>query len=243
MSDPVRLTGGAMTEDVLLIDGQVHRTAHPNSQYVAELLRVVADRGCAWAPRHLGRDQAGLDIFTYLPGCTGAEHELLSPDAYAQAAKILRQLHTITTGHPLARGQQCVVHGDCGPWNWVLRDGAVVGLIDWDGAGPGSRLSEFGYMAWTWCVTGYSHVTDDAELRLLRLLRDSYDPALTGGQVVDAILLAQQDAIVWAHTRLETPGLTAEQAEHARDSRQWAYRCRDRTLEREARFRAHLDLP
>jgi hypothetical protein len=31
-------------------------------------------------------------------------------------------------------------------------------LIDWDSCAPGARLSDLGYMAWTWCIQASGHV-------------------------------------------------------------------------------------
>jgi Ser/Thr protein kinase RdoA (MazF antagonist) len=38
-----------------------------------------------------------------------------------------------------------ICHGDFGPWNVVWRDGAPVGLLDFDFAGPGDRTLDVAY--------------------------------------------------------------------------------------------------
>ena len=47
------------------------------------------------------------------------------------------------------RGER-FVHGDISPWNVLWRDGDIVGLLDWDQAGPGRDLEDIAYAAWVW---------------------------------------------------------------------------------------------
>lgn len=42
------------------------------------------------------------------------------------------------------------VHGDLSPWNTVVRDGSIVGVLDWDQCGPGRPLEDLAYAAWVW---------------------------------------------------------------------------------------------
>ena len=43
-----------------------------------------------------------------------------------------------------------IVHGDWAPNNVVWRDGAIVGVIDWDLARPGDPLDDLAFAAWLW---------------------------------------------------------------------------------------------
>lgn len=44
---------------------------------------------------------------------------------------------------------QIVCHNDIAPYNIVVRDDRVVGIIDWDLAGPGTRAWDVAFAAWT----------------------------------------------------------------------------------------------
>ena len=76
------------------------------------------------------------------------------------------------------------VHGDISPWNVVWSRGRVVGLLDWDQAGPGRDLEDLAYAAWVWvpleapdAVPQHWRVRDaslEAQQRRLRLLADAY---------------------------------------------------------------------
>jgi aminoglycoside phosphotransferase (APT) family kinase protein len=57
---------------------------------------------------------------------------------------MLRRLHETTAGHPLADGQECVIHGDPGPFNTIFRDGLPVAFIDWACCRPGRGLDDLG---------------------------------------------------------------------------------------------------
>jgi aminoglycoside phosphotransferase (APT) family kinase protein len=60
------------------------------------------------------------------------------------AGTVLRELHEATTDHPLAGDQECVIHGDPGPFNTIFQDGLPVAFIDWTGCSPGSLLDDGG---------------------------------------------------------------------------------------------------
>lgn len=76
------------------------------------------------------------------------------------------------------------IHGDISPWNVVWRDERIVGLLDWDQAGPGRDLEDLAYAAWVWVpleapedIPGHWHVRDpslDGQRRRLRLLAEAY---------------------------------------------------------------------
>ena len=48
------------------------------------------------------------------------------------------------TPRPLASGE-IVTHGDFGPWNVVWDGDHPVGIVDWEFAGPGTRIAEVAY--------------------------------------------------------------------------------------------------
>jgi hypothetical protein len=66
--DAVPLPGGRITKKVVRIADTVRRPASAASPFVADLLGLLEKRGFTGAPRCLGRDDAGRDIFSYVPG-------------------------------------------------------------------------------------------------------------------------------------------------------------------------------
>jgi len=114
-----------------------------NSDFVAGLLAHLHAIGVSGAPRHLGGNDQGRDILTFLPGQTACHPADIDPAAFVARGRMLRALHDATAGHPLARGRECVTHGDRGLYNTVFEAGMPIAFIDWDSAGPqrGCRTS------------------------------------------------------------------------------------------------------
>ena len=79
----------------------VLRPAGRHTPFVQDLLAVLADAGCRWAPRPGGRTDDGRERLSFLPGL--ADWELragggdpLALDALLQAMRWVRRLHDLT---------------------------------------------------------------------------------------------------------------------------------------------------
>lgn len=181
----------------------------------------------------MGTDADGHDVLTYIPGETTDHPGQRAPQAYAVGGRILRELHDATEGHPLASGRECVVHGDPGPFNTIFRDGLPVGLIDWDSCGPGARLDDLGYMAWTWCLQSAGRVPIAEQAGHLRELRDGYDGCIDAEDLLMAIARRQAEVSAAEAANADDPRLPPARREHARRAMDWANS--DRTLVEEHR--------
>lgn len=184
------LTGGRNAAEVVRVGDTVRRETDPGSEFAARLLRYLESAGYPYAPRHLGRDERGRDILTYIPGRTTDHPGQRAAGAYARGGVMLRQLHELTAGHPLAAGRECVLHGDPGPFNVIFDAGMPVAFIDWTSCRPGDRLDDLGYMAWTWCVQSEGNVPVPDQARHLRELRDAYGP-VPPGTLLESMIRAQ----------------------------------------------------
>ncbi|WP_121006543.1 aminoglycoside phosphotransferase family protein [Saccharothrix australiensis] len=215
------LAGGHDTEVVVRVGDTVRRSRGPRSDYAAEVLRHLEAVGYAHAPRHLGVDDEGRDVLTYLPGRTTDHPTQRADGAYARAGAMLRELHDLTTGHPLAGDRECVVHGDPGPFNTIVRDGLPVAFIDWSACRPGDRLDDLGYLAWTWCVQTLGAVPIADQAAHLRELRDGYGD-VEAERLVAAVLRQQTRVIDVEGAKSHDTALTATRRAHARDAVAWA---------------------
>lgn len=84
-----------------------------------------------------------------------------------------------------------ICHGDFGPWNLVWRDGAPVGVIDFDAVHPGQPDEDVAYALRTFVSYGLGE-TDPAEAaRRTRIALDAYG---RGFDVV-ALLEAEYDRV------------------------------------------------
>ncbi|GAA2759028.1 phosphotransferase [Actinopolymorpha rutila] len=97
-----------------------------------------------------GRDQG----FPFIP-------EILSDEGAEKLGRLARRLRTLLAAYrcpsdaqwQFAEGApkpgEALQHGDLGPWNllWGARH-QVVGVLDWDFAGPGDPWYDTGHLAW-----------------------------------------------------------------------------------------------
>jgi hypothetical protein len=192
------LSGGRRTREVTRIGGTVRRTRGPEAHFVGQVLMFLEHRGYQHAPRHLGVDELGRDVLTYIPGGTTDHPSQRDAGAYGVGGQMLRELHDLTTGSVLAAGHECVIHGDPGPFNTIFQRGRPVAFIDWDSCRPGRRLEDLAYMGWTWCVQSVGNVPIDQQAIHLRRLRDGYGP-VEAAPLLD-MMLARQTQIADSET-------------------------------------------
>ncbi len=170
MSDEVAAGVGEVLQDradrpVLRIGDIVRHPRQPWSGSVHALLGHLQEAGFTEAPvpGPLTEDAADSDWddVGYIEGTGGDAACLLvtTDEAVAAVAQLLRRYHDlVATWRPEVEpvwfdgqrgtgdgGEHLVCHGDVGPWNLVWRDGAVVGLIDWEYATIGTRRTDIAY--------------------------------------------------------------------------------------------------
>lgn len=158
---PDALEGGNSTR-VIRDGGTVIRGCGPWSPFVHHLLRHLTKHGFTASPVLLETD-GRTERLTFLAGEVGNDPlkpYMQSSDVLVEAARLLRRLHDITQdvvvpdgavfqlpappGHPW----EVVCHNDFAPYNCVFDDGHLVGIIDFDTAGPGTRLWDIAYAAY-----------------------------------------------------------------------------------------------
>jgi Ser/Thr protein kinase RdoA (MazF antagonist) len=198
------LTGGRITKGVIRIGDTVRRPTSDKSAFMAELLHLLEQRGFTAAPRHLGQDDDGRDILTYLDGWVPARFQRWTDEQVAAVGVVLRQFHDATRGSRLAAHHPVVCHHDPSPTNLVFRDNLPAALIDFDTAEPGSPLEDLGYAAWTWCIAS-KYADPDRQAAQVRTLVDAYGlTAPLRAAVVDATLERQlRNARFWTETAAE----------------------------------------
>ncbi len=199
----VPLTGGRTQLGVTRIGDSVHRPPTPNSEFVRSVLRHLQVAGFDGAPRYLGGDEAGREIFSYLPGTVPDELGHHDDTVLQQVARLIRRYHDATSSlfaTPAAQkaGIDVACHNDLSPCNAVFRDGQPVALIDFDAAAPGSRAFDLGYAAWLWLDVGSAAYPAAEQWRRLRLFLDAYGSYPEVGDVVEAMMLRQSILIAGA---------------------------------------------
>lgn len=230
------MTGGNTTDNVVRVGSTVHRSVSAHSGLVRSALRFLRERNVGWAPVHLGSDDVGRDVFSFIEGTTSEHPAERDERSYAAFAAMLRELHDITRGTVIASGGECLVHGDAGPFNVVMQRGMPVGLIDWDNVHPGDPMEDVGYAGWTWCIFNAQDIPVEDQARRLRSFSDGYEPDLDPATLIDAVLSAQAGTIAAARALAATKPLSAGRRANAVATISWAEGCRDVVLRHEELF-------
>lgn len=217
------LLGGKVTVGLVRVGDTVRRPRLPSSAFVEQLLRALELAGFVAAPRHLGVDERGRDVLSYIPGEVEPEWRRFADEQVAAGARLLRAFHDATRGLTLAGGSEVVCHGDPGPHNSIFRGGLPVALIDFDLAAPGPALDDVAYSIWGWCVSSNEdRGTPADQARQARLFADAYGlerPA----RAVDAILERQRWSADWWRERPELETDEAREEAVAWNLRERAY--------------------
>jgi hypothetical protein len=173
------LEGGNTSDGVVRIGATVRRPAGPWTPAVDALLRHLESVGYAGSPRSLGFDDQGRHVLEYVPGEIGPlfphdRHE--GNDSLRRVGALIRDFHDAVTGFgPPADAkwnvaippdeQTLITHHDLAPWNLVRGVDRWV-FIDWDNAGPGSRLWDLSYAAHGFVPLSPVVVLSEASARL-----------------------------------------------------------------------------
>jgi aminoglycoside phosphotransferase (APT) family kinase protein len=139
----IKLGGGRVTGGVVRAGDTLRRPPKPNSPFVRALLAHLHEQGFDAAPRYLGTDERGREMFSFLPGEVAKDlNPTFSDETLASAAQLIRRYHDAKAGSDFAGLGEVVCHNDFSPCNFVFRDGRPVGIIDFDTAAPGPRLPD-----------------------------------------------------------------------------------------------------
>jgi hypothetical protein len=192
----VPLTGGTLNP-VVRVGDTVRRPTGPWTPSVHALLRHVRARGFALAPEPLGLDDTGREVLRYIPGDTVGwslpwpewirsmamlESVGRAAGRFHAAAADFRPSGSVPwRGGTAELGEaEIVCHHDLAPYNVVVSNGRLAGIIDWDLAGPGTAVSDLAFVAWQWVPLHSPRIASfmgwpdtDRAPRLARLL-DAY---------------------------------------------------------------------
>jgi Ser/Thr protein kinase RdoA (MazF antagonist) len=152
-----RLTGGNVAVGVIRIGDTVRKPATPATDAIEAFLNHLESVGFSGAPRTLGRDDQNRHVLEYIPGVIAHDQPPMPLDALRRIGTLIRDLHDASESfQPPASAawdvairhdrHDLICHHDLAPWNLVI-DGDRWVFIDWDGAGPGSRMWDLAYAA------------------------------------------------------------------------------------------------
>lgn len=140
---------------VVRVGDTVRRPVGPQTPAVEALLRHLERKGFDGAPRHLGYDDRGREVLTYVPGYVPAWDEppawLQGDDVLVSVLTLMRRLHDATIDFvpppdaewawppPPHRRGDVIGHNDACRENVVFDGRRATAFIDFDFAGPATR--------------------------------------------------------------------------------------------------------
>jgi hypothetical protein len=194
--DEELLLPGGSTSDVTRIGATVRRPTGYWTPAVHDLLLHLEASGFVESPRALGTDERGREVLSFIDGETTARGPwpswVWAEDTLVQAGRLLRRYHQAVATFSRTRRRwlagpasvspnQVVCHNDFAPYNVVYRNGRLVGMIDWDWAGPAAPEWDLAMAAFAWVPLFDPAIAARLEPRpptdigaRLRLLLDSY---------------------------------------------------------------------
>ena len=134
-------------------------------------------------PQPLGRDEDGRQVVEYVEGVLALDELPLGRDELLRVGRMIRQIHDASEKVVIpnpdgwkmllpAENPNLMCHNDLAPWNLIRGDRWV--FIDWDGAGPSTRLWDLAYAAQSFGMLIEGQPVEEAALRL-RAVVDGYE--------------------------------------------------------------------
>jgi hypothetical protein len=184
---------GGYVSNVVRVGDTIRRRSTKPRPFAREVLAFLGEKEWSGAPRHLGSDDEGREVLTYIAGYVpwdgaNAPIAVWQADSIASVARLARAFHDLTAGTDLSGDAEVVCHNDLSPRNTVYDpDMRAIAFIDWDLAEPGRRVHDVALMCWQWCCGTTSPL--DAACELIAVIADSYDCAANDrAELVETIL-------------------------------------------------------
>jgi Ser/Thr protein kinase RdoA (MazF antagonist) len=148
------LAGGNASTGVVRVGDTVRKPWLPSTERTVAFMRALRDRGVD-VPQTRGRDAEGRLVLEYVPGELAMHCEPLDRDLLTRVGVLVRAIHDASAGLPVpddwgvlipVEQPDLLCHNDLASWNLVVGADRIV-FIDWDGAGPSTRVWELAYAA------------------------------------------------------------------------------------------------
>lgn len=179
--EETELAGGNASGKVVRVGDTVRKPWIDSSAAVQSYVGVLRAHGVD-APEPLGRDEQGRHVVEFVEGALALDHMPLGHDDLLRVGRMIRRIHDASEMVPIpdpdgwrmllpAENPNLMCHNDLAPWNLIMGDRWV--FIDWDGAGPSTRLWDLAYAAQSFGMLIAGQAIESAAARL-RALVDGY---------------------------------------------------------------------
>ena len=206
------LSGGNSSTEVVRVADTVRRPAMPWSASVDSLLLHLQEVGFNCAPRPLGYDEKGRQVLSFAEGYISDDPSDLDDARIVEVGRVIRSFHDASatfvpspdaTWNVLIAPdkEDLICHHDLAPWN-LVRSSTQLTFIDWDGAGPGSRLWDLAYAAHGFVPFSPEHsIGDEVAGRRLAALVAGYGLD-EGDRARLAVMLGPRVRSVYEHLKM-----------------------------------------
>lgn len=198
------LSGGNATAEVVRVDSTVRKPWRTSTPSVHRFMAHLREQGLPDVPEPLGRDADGRQVMEFISGCSVPLDRPLSDPVLRDVGRIVRQIHDASASFTLGEEDSwntvipvehadLVCHNDLAPWNLII--GRNMAFIDWDGAGPSTRLWDLAYAAQSFAFLVDGQEPKAAAARLRAVVIDGYHadaPLLVG---LSAAMVARTQAM------------------------------------------------
>lgn len=196
------LTGGNASGRVVRLGETVRKPWIGNTSVVQSYLGALRAGGVD-APKPLGCDQNGRQVVEYVSGTLALDKSPLGLEDLLRVGRMIRRIHDASELIPIpdpdgwqmllpAENPNLMCHNDLAPWNLITGDRWV--FIDWDGAGPSTRLWDLAYAAQSFGMLFEGQPVESAAARL-RALVDGYGADLALREALPATMAKRAAAM------------------------------------------------
>ncbi|MCL2795142.1 MAG: phosphotransferase [Microbacteriaceae bacterium] len=200
----ISLDGGNASPFVSRAGETVRKPWLPSTDSVQRLLGHLRDRVGDLVPEPLGRDELGRQVLEFAPGTeamvelpvTATDAERIGADIrviHSAAAAFARRDSDLWATAMRRPGDEIISHNDLAPWN-LIRSSQRWAFIDWDGAGPTTRVADLAYAVRAFAQLDQFHHLEEA-LPLVRAILDGYEASVEDRAAVLPAMIERTEAM------------------------------------------------
>ncbi len=174
MEDEQLLSGGNVSGSVMRVGSTVRKPWTDATPSVLDFMTAIRGAGVD-VPAVLGRDEQGRQVTEYVPGRLALDSAPLTRSELSRVGAMVRAIHDASETFTPAResswdvaipapAEELICHNDLAPWNLIV--GERWTFIDWDGAGPSTRLWDLAYAAQAFTLSNSGQAPEEAARNL-----------------------------------------------------------------------------